>query len=242
MLKIHSVFKGLVIMLVIGGLVSCSPKMIKPKISLNHDIQTIREGDIIILSATGSPGAVYKWTGPNGQMSTDTINNSWTINLVGNPANYNGTYKVTEYLRKGGKLIGQATDTVAIKVNSIPLCLKESGTRFAFKKAGKYRLTILDVDIRTTTLTGYSLCLMGDKCISMDPNTNNTKCIDRPGSPNSYTINCSGDCPFAIVETQLHGPGGESMVVDNATDLENNILSFNDGKGFTIKMKVEPVY
>jgi len=225
-------------MLLLVAVMSCSPKMTPAKISVNHDIKTIQEGDAITLTTTGTKGAFYKWTGPNGQTNTDTASSTWTINMIGDPAEYSGLYSVTEYTLKGGKMAYQSKDTVSFKVKGLPLCTKVSDTRFAFKKAGKYKVTIKDVDIRTTTLTGYSLCLEGPNCVSMEPNSSG-KCFERPSESNSFIINCTGDCPFAIVYTELHNPGGETQIVDNADDLANNMLSFNNGKGLAVKMKIE---
>ena len=239
----NSFIQGAASVLLFAGLVSsCSPKfsMTRPKISVNHDIQSIQEGDNITLSTTGTKGAYYKWTGPNGQANPDTMSATWSINTIGDASQYSGQYKVTEYLLKDGKVVKSAMDTVTINVKALPLCTKVSDTRFGFKKAGNYRIIIKDVDIRTTTLTGYSLCLKGDNCISLTPNSSG-KCFDRPSESNSFTVNCSGDCPFAIVYTELHDPGGDALILDNAQDLANNILTFNNGKGLKVKVKVEKV-
>lgn len=237
----NSFTKGAAGILLFAGIMSsCSPKlsMTRPKITVNHDIQTIQEGDNITLSTTGTKGAYYKWTGPNGQANNDTTSATWSINMIGDASQYTGQYKVTEYLLKDGKVIKSAMDTVTINVKPIPLCTRASDTRFSFKKAGKYRLTIKDVDIRTTTLTGYSLCLNGENCISLTPNSNG-KCFNRPSGGNSFEINCSGDCPFSISYTELHDPGGDALTLDNAADLANNILTFNNSKGLKVKVKVE---
>jgi len=231
--------KGMAAIALLSGIMSsCSSKLIGPKISVNHDIKTIQEGDNITLSATGTKGAYYKWAGPNGQASKDSTSNSWSINMIGDASQYSGQYKVTEYSLKGGKIDKQATDTITINVKPLPLCTKVSDTRFAFKNAGKYKLTIKDVDIRTTTLTSYSLCLEGDNCISLTPNSGG-KCFNRPSESNSFEINCSGNCPFAIVMTELHGPGGETLALDNSEDIANNTLTFDNGKGLKVKVKVE---
>ena len=243
MSKIISLGKGASsLMLFAALLTSCSPKlsMTSPKISVNHDIQTIQEGDNITMTTTGTKGAFYKWTGPNGQANNDTTSATWSINMIGDATQYSGLYKVTEYLLKDGKVVKSAIDTISIKVKALPLCTRVSDTRFGFKKAGNYRLSIMDVDIRTTTLTGYTLCLKGDNCISITPNSNG-KCFDRPSGGNSFMINCSGDCPFAIVYTELHDPGGDAIALDNAQDLANNILTFNNSKGLKVKVKVDRI-
>ena len=161
--------------------------------------------------------------------------------MIGDASQYSGQYKVTEYLLKNGKVVISATDTLTINVKALPLCTRVSDTRFSFKKAGNYRITIKDVDIRTTTLTGYSLCLKGDNCISLTPNSSG-KCFERPSESNSFTINCSGDSPFAIVYTSNYMTRVViPLAMDNAQDLANNILIFNNNKGLKVKVKVEKV-
>lgn len=240
-MRIQSIFKWALAILLLGAVMSCGPKMTPAKISVNHDIKTIQEGDMITLTTTGTKGAFYKWTGPNGQTNSDTTSSTWTINMIGDAVEYTGLYSVTEYTLKGNKMAYQSKDTVTLNVKGIPLCTRVSGTRFAFIKAGKYKLSIKDVDIRTTTLTGYSLCLEGPNCTSLDPNSNNSKCFERPSGSNSFIVSCTGDCPFAIIYTELHNPGGEAQIVDNDDDLAKNILSFDNGKGLSIKVKVERV-
>ena len=88
MRTIHSMLKWATAMLLLGSVMSCSQKMTPAKISVNHDIKTIQEGDVITLTTSGTKGAFYKWTGPNGQMSKDSTSSSWSINMIGDASEY----------------------------------------------------------------------------------------------------------------------------------------------------------